>query len=69
MGTCLYQIPTIAIQTMENCAYFPNKIKLACIGPITAQTLENFGFKTDIIPEEYTIFALAEAINCFAQTR
>ncbi len=36
--------------------------KLACIGPVTAQTLERFGFKADIQPEEYTIPALVTAV-------
>ncbi len=38
------------------------KVKLACIGPITATTLENYGFKADIIASEYTIPALAKAL-------
>ncbi len=38
------------------------KVKLACIGPITAKTLEGFGFKAHIQPEEFTIEALAKAL-------
>lgn len=37
-------------------------VKLACIGPVTAETLANFGFTADIEPEEYTIPSLAEAL-------
>jgi len=47
--------------------YVPDKIKLACIGPITADTLENFGFSADIVPEEYTIPGLVDAIREFSQ--
>ncbi|MFW6415441.1 MAG: uroporphyrinogen-III C-methyltransferase [Thermodesulfobacteriota bacterium] len=50
----------------ELATYVPDKIKLACIGPITANTLENYGFKADIIPEEYTIPGLAAAIDKFS---
>jgi len=36
--------------------------RVACIGPITADTAESFGLKVDIMPESYTIPALAEAL-------
>jgi uroporphyrinogen III methyltransferase/synthase len=39
-----------------------DKIKIACIGPITAATLEKHGFTADIQPESYTIPALAKAL-------
>ena len=35
----------------------------ACIGPITAATLEKYGFACDIQPQEYTIPALVAAIE------
>ncbi len=35
---------------------------IACIGPVTAQTAAGFGLKTSIMPSEYTIGGLAEAI-------
>ncbi|NJB68275.1 uroporphyrinogen III methyltransferase/synthase [Desulfobaculum xiamenense] len=38
------------------------RVKLACIGPVTAKTLEGFGFTPDIQPEDYTIPALARAL-------
>ncbi len=37
-------------------------LKICCIGPITAKTLGNYGFTPDIMPEEYTIPALVEAL-------
>lgn len=37
-------------------------VKVACIGPITRDTADQFSIKTDIMPERYTIPALTEAI-------
>lgn len=37
-------------------------VTVACIGPVTAKTAEEFGMKTDIMPAEYTIPALVEAM-------
>ncbi|MFU2210255.1 uroporphyrinogen-III C-methyltransferase [Solidesulfovibrio sp. C21] len=37
-------------------------VKLACIGPITAKTLGEFGFTPDIVAEAYTVPALAKAV-------
>jgi uroporphyrinogen III methyltransferase/synthase len=37
-------------------------IKIASIGPITANTAKEYGINTDIMPPKYTIAALAEAI-------
>lgn len=36
--------------------------KVACIGPITAQTAGKYGLKADIMPKDYTIPALTEAM-------
>ncbi len=41
---------------------FMSKAAIACIGPITAQTAEEYGLKTEIMPSEYTIPGLVEAI-------
>jgi uroporphyrinogen III methyltransferase/synthase len=38
-------------------------IKLACIGPITARTLQKYGFDAHIQPEEFTIEGLVKAIS------
>ena len=35
---------------------------MACIGPITADTARAAGLRVDVVPEEYTIPALAGAI-------
>ncbi len=37
-------------------------VLIACIGPITADTAKELGFKVDIVPGEYTLNALTEAI-------
>src|SRR5215470_8660501 len=37
-------------------------VTVACIGPITRATAEGRGLATDIVPEDYTIPALAQAI-------
>ena len=41
---------------------YVDKVKLACIGPVTAKTLARFGFEPDVQPEDYTVPALAEAL-------
>jgi uroporphyrinogen III methyltransferase/synthase len=38
------------------------KVAIACIGPITAETARNLGLKVDIEAKEYTIHGLVEAI-------
>ena len=43
--------------------YIGSSLRLACIGPITAKTLQSFGFTADVAPEEYTIPALAQALE------
>ncbi len=40
-----------------------NGVVIASIGPVTAKTAEELGLRSDIIPKDYTIEALAEAIN------
>lgn len=41
---------------------YTGTVKLACIGPVTAKTLESYGFTPDIQPEDYTIPALVDAV-------
>ena len=38
------------------------KAEVACIGPVTAQKASEAGLKVTIVPDEYTVDALAEAI-------
>ncbi|MBC7354775.1 MAG: uroporphyrin-III C-methyltransferase [Desulfomicrobiaceae bacterium] len=37
-------------------------LRLACIGPVTAATLERFGFSAHVQPSDYTIPALVQAL-------
>jgi len=39
-----------------------DKVRLACIGPITKRTLADHGFAGDVQPEDYTIPALVQAV-------
>ncbi|MBL0712058.1 MAG: uroporphyrinogen-III synthase, partial [Desulfosarcina sp.] len=44
------------------------RVKVACIGPITADTARDQGFSVDLIPSDYTIEALTQAITDFYGT-
>jgi uroporphyrinogen III methyltransferase/synthase len=46
----------------EQAADLLNATKVASIGPVTAEAAEQCGIKTAIMPKEYTIPALVEAI-------
>jgi len=37
-------------------------VAVACIGPVTAKTAEEYGMRTDIMPKDYTIPALVDAM-------
>ena len=41
----------------------PPRIKIACIGPVTASAARNAGFNIDILQERYTVFGLVEALE------
>ena len=41
------------------------RVKIACIGPITADTAREQGFSVDLMPSDYTIEALTRAITDF----
>lgn len=40
-----------------------NKTTIACIGPITANTAKDLGLKVDIVPAQYTVEGLVEALE------
>ena len=44
-------------------------VTIACIGPVTAKTAEEYGIKTDIMPKEYTIPAFVDAMVEFFRNR
>lgn len=42
------------------------KVKIVCIGPITAKTARDAGLTVEIIPDQYTVSSLVDAIeSCF----
>lgn len=46
----------------ETLAPCRDRLKIACIGPVTAATLEKHGFTADVMPADYTIPALVAAL-------
>jgi uroporphyrinogen III methyltransferase/synthase len=46
----------------ENIGNIASQVKVACIGPITAETARQNGFTVDIVANQYTIDGLIEAI-------
>jgi uroporphyrinogen III methyltransferase/synthase len=44
-------------------------VAIACIGPVTAKTAQEYGIKTDIMPLDYTIPALVDAMISFYQRK
>jgi uroporphyrinogen III methyltransferase/synthase len=42
-----------------------NGVAIACIGPVTAKTAEEYGMKISIMPKDYTIPALVETMAEF----
>lgn len=43
-------------------------VRVACIGPITRETAERFGLPIDIVPKQYTIPSLVDAIVQYYRT-
>ncbi|HEU5393716.1 MAG TPA: uroporphyrinogen-III C-methyltransferase, partial [Candidatus Methylomirabilis sp.] len=46
----------------EDLPTFLNGVRIACIGPVTAETARRHGLRPDILPAAHTIPALAEAL-------
>jgi uroporphyrinogen III methyltransferase/synthase len=44
-------------------------VTVACIGPVTAKTAEEYGMHTDIMPKDYTIPAFVDAMVDFFKTK
>ncbi|MGQ9455301.1 MAG: uroporphyrinogen-III C-methyltransferase [Armatimonadota bacterium] len=55
---------TAFVEIMGNATIsrMPESVKVACVGPITAQTAQEVGLRVDIVAEEYTIEGLVSAI-------
>lgn len=51
-----------ALLASEKCTEIPNQTAIACIGPITADTAKQLGFRVDIVADAFTIKGLCDAI-------
>jgi uroporphyrinogen III methyltransferase/synthase len=51
------------ISPRELASFVDSGLRLACIGPITAKSLEEYGFQVDVLPQEYTIPGLVQALE------
>jgi len=49
----------------ENASKLMNNTVAASIGPLTSETAKSFGIETQIVPKEYTISALVEALVAY----
>ncbi len=52
----------VAIMGEEMVKTLRGKVRVACIGPVTAQTARDAGFGVDVVAREYTIDGLVQAI-------
>lgn len=69
---CLHYLTFSSSSTVDNFfalvspeilrAHVGSPLKICCIGPITADTLSKYGFTADIMPTDYTIPALVDAL-------
>ncbi|MFA4916926.1 MAG: uroporphyrinogen-III C-methyltransferase [Syntrophales bacterium] len=57
------------LETMGRDFVLPSKIKIACIGPVTANAARNAGISVDILQEQYTIPCLVEALSDYFRNR
>ncbi len=45
------------------------RVDIACIGPITAETAKRFGITTHVMPEQYTIDGMVRSIEAFYRSK
>jgi len=50
------------VQIMGADYVLPSGVRIACIGPVTAQTAQKAGFKIDIMQQEYTMEGLVKSL-------
>ena len=70
LAACLPGVDMITFTSSSTVRHFvgampeplSNRVKIACIGPITAQTARDHGLRVDIIAQEYTTRGLVDAI-------
>jgi hydroxymethylbilane synthase len=70
LAACLPEVDMVTFTSSSTVGYFvdalpgqmPDRVGVACIGPITAQTARERGLRVDIIAQEYTTRGLVDAI-------
>ncbi|HEV2013230.1 MAG TPA: hydroxymethylbilane synthase [Candidatus Dormibacteraeota bacterium] len=70
LAACLPGVDIITFTSSSTVRHFvdamegalPDRVRIACIGPITAQTARDLGLRVDIIAQEYTTRGLVDAI-------
>ena len=70
LAACLPGVDIITFTSSSTVRHFvdaadgplPDRVRIACIGPITAQTAHDLGLRVDIIAQEYTTRGLVDAI-------
>jgi uroporphyrinogen III methyltransferase/synthase len=70
LAACLPGVDMITFTSSSTVRHFvaampgrlPDAVRIACIGPITAQTARDLGLRVDIIAQEYTTRGLVDAI-------
>jgi len=70
LAACLPGVDMITFTSSSTVRHFvdaldgalPDRVRIACIGPITAQTARDLGLRVDIIAQEYTTRGLVDAI-------
>jgi hydroxymethylbilane synthase len=70
LAFCLPDVDMITLTSSSTVRHFveampaavPDRLQIACIGPITAQTARELGLRVDIIAQEYTTRGLVDAI-------
>jgi hydroxymethylbilane synthase len=70
LAACLPGVDLITFTSSSTVRHFveamqgelPDGVRIACIGPITAQTARDLGLRVDIIAQEYTTRGLVDAI-------
>ena len=70
LAACLPGVDLITFTSSSTVRHFveampgalSDEVRIACIGPITAQTARDLGLRVDIIAQEYTTRGLVDAI-------
>lgn len=60
---------SIAKSFFSSIKSIPNNLKIACIGPITAQTVISMGFKVDIVAKEHTFEGLIKEVEEYEKAK